>query len=98
LWQLAPGAGTFREELVFHGAESVLRLRFPAPYLGSAPAELRHEGGPERRWVDPANAYVRQLVHFHDCVTAGAACRVPAADGARTVELLTELYRAAVAV
>lgn len=96
LWQLAPGAGGFREELAFHGADSVVRLSFPAPYLGAAPATLRHEGNPERRWQEPANAYVRQLEHFHDCITRDVECRVPAADGARAVELLTELYREAV--
>jgi hypothetical protein len=43
----------------------------------------------------PAQNYRRQLEHFHDCVTAGAPCRTPAAQGARDVALLTELYRAA---
>jgi predicted dehydrogenase len=96
LWQLAPGASTFREELAFHGADSVLRLTFPAPYLGAAPAELRHEAAPERSWREPANAYVRQLEHFHECITRDVDCRVPASDGARAVELLAELYREAV--
>lgn len=96
LWQLAPGAGRFREELAFHGADSVVRLTFPAPYFGSAPAELRHEAEPERRWYEPADAYVRQLEHFHDCIADGVECRASAVDGARGVELLTELYREAV--
>lgn len=45
----------------------------------------------------PMACYRRQLVHFHACVTAGAACRTPASDGARDVALLTELYRAVAA-
>jgi len=96
-WLRAPAAGAFREDLALYGADAVARLRFPAPYLGAAPAELRLDGEPQRRWSEPANAYVRQLEHFHACVTRGEACRTPAEQGARDVELLTELYRAAVA-
>ena len=42
------------------------------------------------------DSYARQLEHFHACVTAGAPCRTPAEQGARDIELLTALYRAAV--
>jgi hypothetical protein len=97
-WLRIPAAEAFREELSLYAADAVLRLRFPAPYLGSAPAELRIDGCPQRRWATPANPYVRALEHFHACVTAGAPCRTPAEHGARDVALLTELYRAAVAV
>ncbi len=71
-------------------------MRFPAPYLGSAPAALTVETTPEQRWSEPANAYVAQLEHFHACITRGATCLSPAADGARDVALLTALYREAV--
>ncbi len=93
LWQLAPAAGSFREELAWHGADTTARLRFPAPYLGAAPSELTLDGRPEQRWAEPANAYVRQLEHFHDCIATGAACRVDAEQGRRVVALLAELYR-----
>jgi predicted dehydrogenase len=96
LWQLAPGAASFREELTWHGAQTVARLRFPAPYLGSAPSELTLDGSPERRWREPANPYVRQLEHFHDCITTDIPCRVDAEQGACVVRLLAELYRTAV--
>jgi predicted dehydrogenase len=96
-WTRVPGAGSFREELQFTGADGVMRLRFPAPYLGSAPAELSAAGAPERRWSVPANAYVRQLEHFHACITRGEPCRTPAEQGAQDIELLTDLYRVAVA-
>jgi predicted dehydrogenase len=96
-WAHVPGAGTFREDLALAGAGGVLRLRFPAPYLGTAPAELCVDGEVERRWTVPANAYVRQLEHFHACIARGEPCRTPAEQGAEDVELLTELYRTAVA-
>jgi predicted dehydrogenase len=97
LWQLATGAAGFREELTWHGADAVARLRFPAPYLGAAPSELTLDGEPERRWSEPANAYVRQLEHFHDCITTGGRCRVDADQGARVVTLLRDLYKAGIA-
>jgi predicted dehydrogenase len=96
-WLRVPAAGSFREELAFYATDGVLRLRFPAPYLGAAPAQLSRDGDPERRWSTPGNGYVRQLEHFHACVTRGAECRTPAEQGARDVQLLTELYRTAVA-
>lgn len=96
LWHLAPTAGEFREELAFHGSGHAVRVRFPAPYLGAAPAELHVETAPGRRWSESANAYVAQLAHFHDCITRGTACLSPAEDGARDVALATALYRAAV--
>jgi predicted dehydrogenase len=95
-WLRVPEAGAFREELALYG-DGVARLTFPAPYLGTAPATLEVDGEPARRWRTPANAYRRSLEHFHACVTAGAPCRTPAAEGARDVALLTELYRAAIA-
>lgn len=96
-WARVPAADTFREELVLCARDGVARLRFPAPYLGSAPAELRLDGAPERRWATPANAYVRQLAHFHACVTRGEPCRAPAEQAVADVALLTELYKAAIA-
>jgi predicted dehydrogenase len=97
LWLHAPAVGTFSEELRLFGADGVLALRFPAPYHGSAPAQLRIDGEPRRCWAPSANAYARSLEHFHACVTRGEPCRTPAEQGARDVALLAELYRAAIA-
>jgi predicted dehydrogenase len=95
-WLGLPAADAFTEQLAVYTSGGVASLRFPAPYLGSAPAELSVSGSPRRRWSEPANAYVRQLEHFHACVTGGEPCRTPAAQGARDIELLTDLYRSAV--
>ena len=97
LWLHAPAVGTFSEELRLFGADGVLALRFPAPYHGSAPAQLRIDGEPRRCWAPSANAYARALEHFHACVTRGEPCRTPAEQGARDVARLAELYRAAIA-
>lgn len=95
-WARVPTSGTFREDLTLCASTGVARLTFPAPYLGSAPAELVIDGDIEKRHRIPANAYVRQLEHFHACVTRGTPCRASAEQGATDIELLTSLYRAAV--
>jgi predicted dehydrogenase len=94
LWLLSPAVGAFREDVRLYGRDGVAALRFPSPYAG-VPAELRVNGIARR--VEPANPYVRQLEHFHACVTRGDRCRTPAAQGARDVAVLADLYRKAIA-
>jgi predicted dehydrogenase len=95
-WTLAPGASAFSEELRVHAADGVRRLSFAAPYDASAPSRLE-VAETARRFAPAARSYSSQLAHFHDCITTGARCRTPAAQGARDIELLTDLYRAAMA-
>jgi predicted dehydrogenase len=90
-WMLLPGASSFREELRLFASDGVRALTFAAPY-DPAPARLG-----ARSFGPGADSYALQLAHFHDCVTEGVPCRTPAAQGARDVALLTELYRAAIA-
>jgi predicted dehydrogenase len=90
-WTLLPGADSFREELRVLGADGDRMLTFAAPY-DCAPARLD-----TRSYPPAADSYTRQLVHFHECITTGVPCRTPAAQGARDVALLTELYRKAIA-
>lgn len=97
-WMLLPRAPRFSEELNAFTGDGVLRLRFPAPYDGSAPTELHVDDEVVGSWRPPAVSYARELEHFHACVTRGHACRTPAEQGARDVKLLTELYRTAVAL
>lgn len=97
-WMLLPGAQTFSEELSAFTGDGIVRLRFPAPYDASRSTELRVDDEVVGVWRPPADSYARELEHFHACVTRGDACRTPAEQGARDVELLTELYRTAVAV
>ena len=91
-WMLLPGADTFREELRLFADDGVRTLAFAAPY-GPAPSRV-DVAGASRCFGPGADSYARQLVHFHDCITRGEACRTPAAQGARDVALLTELYKA----
>jgi hypothetical protein len=37
-------------------------------------------------------------VHFHDCITAGAACRTPPEQARADIALLADLFRASLQV
>ena len=92
-WLRIEGLGDFRQHLGLYGREDVHELEFPAPYLHKAPTVYRQRtrGGvthERRSWQE---AYVRQLEHFHDCVTAGIPCRTPPEQARADIELLTQL-------
>jgi predicted dehydrogenase len=101
-WLHLPGLGDFAGRVVAYLADGIRSLRFPAPYLRQAPTVLRRSVGRDgvnevterRSW---AEAYGRQLDHFHACVTAGARCRTPAADAVEDVRLLCAMHREATA-
>jgi predicted dehydrogenase len=97
-WLLEPSAGAFTEELVACTSAGLHRLTFPAPYQRPSAATHEHAAATApgtwrtRTTSGYADAYVRQLEHFHACVTTGARCRTAAADARRDLELLTDLY------
>jgi predicted dehydrogenase len=98
-WMLLPGSGDFREEIAVYADDAVRTLAFPAPYLLHAPTvytDARRTGGGHERtafgsWEEP---YARQLVHFHECITRGIACRTPPEQARVDLELLTRLFEA----
>jgi predicted dehydrogenase len=97
VWLGLPAAGTFREHVAFYGPDGVRELEFPAPYALHSPTTYRHTAGAitERRsWRE---AYERQLLHFHACITSGARCRTPAEQGAEDVRLLEAMFTRATA-
>jgi hypothetical protein len=101
-WLLEPAAGEFTEELLACTTAGVHRLSFPAPYQRPSAATHLHTAGGAGRWTATASrgyadAYARQLEHFHACATAGAACRTPVAQARRDIALLTDLLHAGAA-
>jgi predicted dehydrogenase len=102
VWLHVPGLGDFRERLVVYAVDGVRELVFPAPYVLGQPTTYRHlragDGGAiattRSSWRE---AYERQLLHFHACMTAGSACRTPAEQGAEDVRLLAEIFAGALA-
>jgi predicted dehydrogenase len=91
-WLSLPAAGTFREHLALYADDGVRELEFPAPYVLHQPTVYRRTANcvttARTSW---AEAYERQLRHFHAVVTAGDECRTPAEDGLADVRLLEAL-------
>lgn len=102
VWLHVPGLGDFRERVAVYADDGVHELEFPAPYILGQPTIYRHVRGSGGGAVSTTRsswyeAYERQLLHFHACVTAGAACRTPAEQGAEDVRLLAEMFAEALA-
>lgn len=90
-WLRIAGLGDFREHLGLYGRDGIRELEFPAPYLLKAPTVYRRRdpGGLTRERRSWRESYLRQLEHFHDCVTRGARCRTPPEQARADIELLT---------
>ncbi len=68
--------------------------------MSSAPAEVRFEracgssGALRTAGGAYADAYTRELEHFHACVTAGERCRTPPEQARADIDLLGRMFRA----
>jgi predicted dehydrogenase len=97
VWLYLEGLGDFRERVVVYADDGIRELEFPAPYVLGQPTAYRRVRAGAGGAVTTAQAswheaYERQLLHFHACVTEGAACRTPAEQGAEDVRLLSEMF------
>jgi predicted dehydrogenase len=92
-WLRIDELGDFREHIALYGRDGIRELEFPAPYLVKAPTVYRRRdpGGLSRERRSWRESYIRQLEHFHDCVTGGAACRTPPEQARLDIGLLTAL-------
>jgi predicted dehydrogenase len=85
-WVDLPGIARYQMEFALYAPDRRLSLSFPSPFLRSMPTLLRVEGGEvqsSRAWrneevVSYAESFKEELIHFHDCVTAG---RTPLTSG-----------------
>jgi predicted dehydrogenase len=73
---------------------------FPSPWLKQTPTryERSEADGLDqtvRVFESHREAFRQQLVHFHDCVRQGIACRTPPEQARVDMELLTAMFRAA---
>jgi predicted dehydrogenase len=92
---LTDGVARYRQEFTFFGPRRRAGLVFPSPFLRSAPTQLVLEGGtagtPDAwRTVETVSfeeAFKRELVHFHACVTEGLEPRTTAAEATADVAL-----------
>ena len=99
---LLDGVARYQQEFGFFTPQRRATLVFPSPFLRSMPTQLRLEGGATngpRAWqtletVSYEEAFKRELVEFHDCITADREPRTTAADGVRDVALCQALVTA----
>lgn len=99
-WLWLDGLEEYRGELAAYTPEAVHSVTFATPYLGW-PSTYRQRAGTaagaqrEQRTVATGQGYVEELLHFHDCIVAGAVCRTPPEQARRDMRLLHELFIAA---
>jgi predicted dehydrogenase len=90
----------YQEHVTFYFRDSLRQLTFPSPWLKQTPTQYtRSEADGLDRSVhvfeSHREAFVRELEHFHDCVTRGAACRTPPEQARLDIDVLTKMFRAA---
>jgi predicted dehydrogenase len=103
MWVDLPGIARYEQELAFFAPEERLRLRFPSPFLRSAPTELHREGGEvgtTHSWrsvetVSYDEAFRRELVEWADAIRTGRLPRTHGEDGLRDVALAQAIIRCA---
>jgi predicted dehydrogenase len=96
---LQDGVARYQQEFAFFSPERRATLIFPSPFLRSAPTELVLEGGSQeapRSWrtvatVSYEEAFKRELVEFHACLTTDREPRTTAEDAVRDVALCQQI-------
>jgi Oxidoreductase family, NAD-binding Rossmann fold len=90
----------YRETIAFYFAGSLRNLTFPSPWLKQSPTRYaRSEADSSARSVrlveSHEESFLRELVHFHACIAAGAQCRTPPEQARVDIDLLTRMFLAA---
>ena len=89
----------YQERVAFYFRDSLRQLTFPSPWLRQAPTryERSEADGLDRvvrLFESHREAFVRELVHFHECLTQGAECRTPPEQARVDIDLLTQMFLA----
>jgi len=100
-WADLPHLWDFKETLEVYGDDRRVLLSYPT---GFARGILSHvtlqEIGPDgtalrtEPAIDWESAFVRELRHFHACITTGAPCRTPVSDARDDVALIIAIVQA----
>ena len=78
-WVDLPGIARYSMEFAFYSPERRLMLKFPSPFLRSAPTLLVSEDGEDgsqrssrtEEITSYRESFKEELIQFHDCVTSG---------------------------
>lgn len=100
-WSYLSDLRDYFEELAFMGEESRVRIQFPSPFLKHFPTPVEVQGmeeGAETRKrvnVSYAEAFIEELLHFHDCVSRDEAPLTNAQEGKADIAFLQKMVAAA---
>jgi len=89
----------YRETISFFFDDAVHELQFPSPWLKQHPTTYRvsrRDGRTNDVRVAHSyeEAFARELVHFHACVTGGLPCRTPPEQARMDIDVLTRMFLA----
>jgi predicted dehydrogenase len=90
----------YQEQVSLYFRDSLRRLTFPSPWLKQTPTryERSEADGLDRAvriFESHREAFVRELEHFHDCITGGVECRTPPEQARLDIDVLTQMFSAA---
>jgi predicted dehydrogenase len=100
-WADLPDLWDFQETLELYGDDRRVLLSYPTGFARGILSQVTlHQIGPDgtalrtEPAVDWESAFVRELRHFHACITAGVPCRTPVAAARDDVALIIAIVRA----
>jgi predicted dehydrogenase len=88
-WVDLPGIARYQQEFAFYSPRRRMTLTYPSPFLRNMPTELTLEGGElgtPRSWrtvetVSYEEAFKRELIEFHACLSEDREPKTSGADG-----------------
>jgi predicted dehydrogenase len=88
----------YRELITLIFTDRRRTLSFPSPWLKQSPTLYERSSAADRdalrveRFGGYAESFQRELVHFHECVTEGAACKTPPEQARLDIDVLTRMF------
>jgi hypothetical protein len=98
---LKDGIARYQQEFAFFSPKGRATLVFPSPFLRSAPTQIVLEGGSDAspyasvttETVSFEEAFKRELLEFHACVTDDREPRTTVAEAVRDVAFCQAIIR-----
>lgn len=97
-WIDLPNLWDFKETLEVYGDDKRVIVSYPTGFSRGILATVMIQGIDEKGitykhepHIDWESAFVRELRHFHDCITHGTECRAPLAESKLDIELIIQV-------
>ncbi|MFZ1757415.1 MAG: Gfo/Idh/MocA family oxidoreductase [Caldilineaceae bacterium] len=100
-WIDLPELWDFQESLEIYGGNKRVILEYPTGFSKGHISKITIQGIDEvgvtyrkQPAIDWDSAFVREMRHFHSCITEGTACRTPLSDAGLDVGLIIDIVKA----